>query len=366
MEKLFTASQIGSLTIPNRLVRSATAESMADDGHPTSKMIALYQQLVKGGVGLIISGHMNVHPSGKAHPLMAGIYDDSHIPGLTELVEAVHQDGGIVAVQINHAGMYAKGEEITETIAPSMLIDSMIRRTPREITLEEIDIMIDSFGQAARRAKESGFDAVQVHAAHGYLVGQFLSPLVNKREDIWGGNFNNRMRFLREVTSAVRSEVGKDYPLLIKLGMMDGLEGGLTLEEGLSIVEALEAMGYDGIELSGGLGGENLSNVRKGIRKESEEAYFLEFARKAQQVTTLPIILVGGFRSRPVMDSVLEEGDVDFISLCRPLINDPDFPNKLRSGELTRSECLSANNCWGVEPGEGIACKCPIEKVKKN
>ncbi|MBT3240468.1 MAG: NADH:flavin oxidoreductase [Chloroflexi bacterium] len=365
MEKLFTSSKIGTLELPNRLIRSATAESMADvNGHPTEKLTALYQQLTRGGVGLIITGHMNVHPSGRAHPNMTGIYHDDHIPGLSKLVDAVHRSGGKVAVQINHAGMHARGEGIDETIAPSKVLGDFVKNTPREMTIEEIDLIIDSFAQAAQRAKESGFDAVQVHAAHSYLVGQFLSPLSNKREDIWGGDLNNRMRFLREVSAAVREQVGPDYPLLIKLGMMDGREDGLTLDEGLRVVAVLEEMGYDGIELSGGFGGKKLSNVRKGVRKESEEAYFLEFAKKAKQVTNLPILLVGGFRSRSVMESVLANGEADFISLCRPLINDPDFPNKLRSGELSRSECLSANNCWAEEPGDGIACKCPIEKVK--
>ncbi len=365
MEKLFTPSTIGTLELPNRLIRSATAESMADvDGHPIEKLIALYQQLVRGGVGLIITGHMNVHPSGRAHPNMTGIYEDDHIAGLKNLVDAVHRSGGKVAVQINHAGMHARGEGIEERIAPSKIEGDFVKHTPREMTIEEIDLIIDAFAQAARRAKESGFDAVQVHAAHSYLVGQFLSPLSNKRTDVWGGNLKNRMRFLKEVSVAVREQVGPDYPLLIKFGMMDGMENGLTLDEGLTVVGALEDMGYDGIELSGGFGGKKLSNVRKGVRNESEEAYFIEFATKAKQVTDLPIILVGGFRSRSVMDAVLERGDADFISLCRPLINDPDFPNKLRSGELTRSECLSANNCWAKEVGDGIACKCPIEKVK--
>ncbi len=364
LEKLFTPSAIGKLNLPNRLIRSATAESMADiEGHPTNDLIEFYRELSKGGVGLIISGHMNVHPSGRAHSNMTGIYDDSHIPRLRELVDAVHLADGKVAVQINHAGMQARGEGIEETIAPSRIEADFIKNIPREMTVEEIELIINSFGQAARRAKESGFDAVQVHAAHGYLIGQFLSPLVNKRKDQWGGELNNRMRFLRRVAHEVRAQIGEDYPLFIKLGMMDGIEGGLSLEDGLSIVAELEEMGFDGVELSGNLGGKKLANVRKGVRKESEEAYFLDFAIKARQATKLPIISVGGFRSLKVMESVLKDDHADFISLCRPLINDPHLPNKLRAGEISRSECLSANNCWAKNPGDGIACKCPIDKI---
>lgn len=365
MTILFSPSKIASLSLPNRLVRSATAESMADlKGYPEDRMLDLYRDLVRGGVGLIITGHMNVHPSGLAHSNMAGIYNDDHVPGLRALVDAVHQEGGKVAVQINHAGLYARGEGITETIGPSKLYGSVIKKEPREMTVAEIEMMIDAFAQAARRAKEAGFDAVQMHAAHGYLVSQFLSPVTNLRKDEWGGNLDQRMRFLREVTAGIKAELGDDFPLLIKLGMMDGYEEGLTLEDGASVVAALEEMGYDGIELSGGLGGKNLSNVKKGVRKEAEEAYFLDFAIKAKQVTELPIISVGGYRSLSVMEKVLVDDHADFISLCRPLINDPDFPNKLRSGERAKSECLSSNNCWGENPGDGISCKCPIDKIK--
>ena len=231
------------------------------------------------------------------------------------------------------------------------------------MTVAEIEDIIDAFGQAARRVKQAGFDAVQVHSAHGYLSSQFLSPAVNRRTDAWGGSLENRMRFLRRVVQAVRTQVGPDYPVFIKFGMMDGIEGGLSLEEGLQVVASMREMGLDAVELSGGFGSKHFVNVRKGIRREEDEAYFLEFAQKARQVTDLPIMLVGGFRSASVMEGVLANGDADFISLCRPLINDPDFPNKLFHGVQDRSDCLAANNCWARANGEGIACKCPLEKV---
>jgi 2,4-dienoyl-CoA reductase-like NADH-dependent reductase (Old Yellow Enzyme family) len=367
MTLLFTPQTFGTLTIPNRIVRSATAERMAgDDGHLTEKIFPLYRQLAEGGAGLIISGHMYVHPTGKAHPEMTGIYSDEILPGLTRFAETVHQAGGLVAAQINHGGIKNDPESVPEAVGPSALTtdEPFVSRPARAFTTEEIETLIDAFAQAARRAKQAGFDAVQIHAAHGYLISQFLSPLTNRRTDQWGGSFENRLCFLREVVKAVRAQVGSDFPLFTKLGMMDGIENGLSLEEGGRIVAELAAIGLDAVELSGGIGGDKLTNIAKGIRNESREAYFIDFARKAKQATDLPVMLVGGFRSRPVMEKVLTAGEADFISMCRPLINDPAFPNKLKSGETEKSGCISANNCWAREKGEGIACKCPIDKIE--
>jgi 2,4-dienoyl-CoA reductase-like NADH-dependent reductase (Old Yellow Enzyme family) len=352
MSTLFTSGVIGSLELSNRLVRSATAECMADEeGYPKCQLQTLYRNLARGGIGLIITGHMYVHPSGKAHAEMTGVYSDKLIPALAELADAVHDEGGRIIVQINHGGIQCSLDDVPEIINPSAIDETMV--------LE----LVDAYAQAARRVKSAGFDGVQIHSAHGYLISQFLSPSVNDRSDRWGGDIGGRMSFLREVSRAIRDQVGPDYPVLIKLGMKDGIEDGLTLEEGVQIVRALSGMGINGVEMSGGIGGKRFSNTRKGIRSEEKEAYFLRFAQVARPVTELPLILVGGFRSRTVMEKVLNHEGVDFISMCRPLINDPDFPNKLRLGVLERSECLSSNNCWPTEDGVGIACKCPVEKV---
>ena len=365
MNMLFQSAHIGSLTLPNRLVRSATAERMADpDGRPRSQLETLYQELVQGGVGLIVTGHMFVHPSGKAHPEMTGIHSDELIPDLTELSNAVHQKGGQVVVQINHGGMQCSREtmpSLETTIAPSAVNLPFLAQPAREMTPDEIVQTIQAYGQAARRVKEAGFDGVQIHAAHGYLIGQFLSPLVNRRTDEWGGGLEGRMCFLRAVCRVVREQVGPDYPVLIKLGMMDGVEGGLTADEGAQVVAALEGMALDAVEISGGIGGRNL-NTRTGIRSAADEAYFRPLAQKARPATRLPIILVGGFRSRQVMEKVLASGDADFISLCRPLICEPDLPNRLREGLQERSSCISANRCWPAGTEEGIACKCQLER----
>lgn len=363
MKTLFTPGNIGTLALPNRLVRSATAEYLADaDGRPMPRLKQLYQELARGGVGLIITGHMYVHPSGRAHPGMTGIYSDELIPGLAELTDAVHREGGRVVVEINHGGMQCSPKTVAETVAPSAVDAPFLRRPAREMTPDEIAFMIQAYAQAARRAQEAGFDGVEIHGAHGYLISQFLSPFVNQRTDEWGGDLEGRMRFLHAVCQAVREQVGPAYPVFIKLGMMDSVEGGLTSEEGVQVVAALEEMGLDAVEISGGIGGGTDLNVREWIRSEADEAYFRPLAQRARPATRLPIILVGGFRSRRVMEEVLGAGDADFISLSRPLICEPNFPNNLRLGLQERSSCISANDCWPDSPGEGIACKCPIER----
>ncbi|UCF60719.1 MAG: NADH:flavin oxidoreductase [Anaerolineaceae bacterium] len=364
MSILFSPYKIGSLELPNRLVRSATAERMADtDGRPLPPLKDLYAELARGGVGLIITGHMYVHPSGKVHEEMTGIYNDDLLPDLAQLANTVHHENGRIVVQINHGGMHSSDETVDETFAPSPVGEPYVSRPAREVTPQEIENIIQAYADAARRVQETGFDGVQIHAAHGYLIGQFLSPLINRRNDEWGGEITKRMRFLKEISRAIREQVGYDYPVLIKLGMMDGIEGGLLPDESLQVVAALEDMGIDGLEISGGLNGDRVKNIKKGIRSEDDEAYFLPLAQEARKVTQLPILLVGGMRSRSVMDRILADGHADFVSMCRPLISEPDLPNRLRLSLQDKSRCMSSNNCWPENLGEGIACKCPHEKL---
>ena len=357
MDVLFSPGKIGKLKISNRIVRSATAERMADnDGRPLPSLKDCWVGLARGGVGLIITGHMYVHPSGKCHPEMTGIYLNDLIPSLFEAVEAVHKSGGKIAAQINHGGMQCAKEAVNGTIAPSSIKEEFLSQPAREITTEEISKLIEAYALAAGRAKEAGFDAVQLHGAHGYLINQFISPFVNQRTDQWGGDFEGRTRFLREVVQAVRREVGSDYPVFIKFGVEDGLKGGLKAEDGVRVISRMQEWGLDGVEISGGI---RSQNSMKGIKSEDREAYFRPLAKLARPVTDLPIILVGGLRSRNVMEAVLSSGHADFIALSRPLINDPEFPNLLRSGVVHKSGCLSSNNCWPLNSREGIACKCP-------
>ena len=359
---LFSPIQIGSLELDNRLVRSATAERLASEpiGRATPALASLWGGLARGGVGLIISGHAYVSPRGKAHPEMLGAHCDEMIPGLEILADAVHANGGRVAMQINHGGRQCAEACTPETLAPSP-VQGASGRLPREMTPAEITDAVEAFGEAARRAKLAGFDAVQLHGAHGYLIGQFLSPHTNRRTDAWGGDFEGRLRFLAAVCEAVRGQVGPDYPVFIKLGMMDNLQrvpDGLHMDDGVRVVSRLAGLGLDAVEVSGGYGGGTDFVGRLGVGTKAPEAYFRELAQRARAATPLPVILVGGLRSRAVMDEVLASGDADMIALCRPLIREPDLPNRLRSGEATVAACISGGRCWAKELGQGIACKC--------
>jgi 2,4-dienoyl-CoA reductase-like NADH-dependent reductase (Old Yellow Enzyme family) len=229
-------------------------------------------------------------------------------------------------------------------------------RAAREMSVKEIGRAIQAYGQAARRAQAAGFDAVQIHAAHGYLIGQFLSPLTNHRTDDWGGSQEKRMRFLREVVGEVRAQVGPEFPVLIKLGIRDEVETGLSLSEGTWILSQLPELGIDAAELSGGLAVTPGFILRPGVTPGKGEAYYRTWAHAAKDVADVPILLVGGLRSRQTMEDVLESGDAMLISLCRPLICEPDLPNRLAAGQEAAS-CVSCNRCWPTEPGRSISCK---------
>jgi 2,4-dienoyl-CoA reductase-like NADH-dependent reductase (Old Yellow Enzyme family) len=359
---LFSPARIGTMELKNRLVRSATAERMASEpvGRATPQLEALYSELARGGVGLIVTGHAFITPEGKTHPEMLGVHCDELIPGLRVLADAAHANGGRIALQINHGGRQADREAVPVLLAPSPL-PSPGGRTPREVSPAEIVAIVDAFGQAARRAKAAGMDAVQIHAAHGYLISQFLSPYTNRRSDTWGGDFEGRLRFLAAVCEEVRSQVGPDYPVFIKLGMVDNLEqipGGLSLEDGARIVSHLADFGLDAVEISGAHGGGADFNILKGIKAHETEAYFRPLARQAKAATELPVILVGGLRSKNVMEDVLASGDADLISLCRPLIREPDLPNRMQKGETSVAACISGGRCWAKGLGEGIRCRC--------
>ena len=362
---LFSPVPVGHMELRNRLVRSATAERLATEpaGEATPALAALYRELARGGVGLIVTGHAYVAPQGKAHVEMLGAYGDELIPGLRTLADAVHAEGGKIALQINHGGRQCAPEAVAEPVAPSAA-PTASGTTPREMTHGEIVEAVDAFALAALRAQLAGFDAVQLHGAHGYLIGQFLSPHTNRRSDGWGGDFERRMGFLAAVCEAVRGRVGRDYPLLIKLGMSDNLDrvpDGLTPDDGARIAGRLAGLGLDAIEVSGGSGGgQGDFNGRLGVGTRVHEAYFRPLARRAKAATHLPVILVGGLRSRAVMDEVLASGDADLISLCRPLICEPDLPHRLQSGQADASDCISGGRCWTDRLGQGIGCKCEL------
>jgi len=358
MSRLFEPAFIGSMRLPNRIVRSATAERMSNEaGIPLAPMTSLYERLARGGAGLLISGHMSVDPAGKAHPAMTGIHGEPHVAALRQVVAAVHLHGGRIAAQISHAGMLSAGE-VETPFAPSAIHRPPAGRPARGMTSQEIEATISTFAQAARHAVAAGFDAVQIHSAHGYLGSQFLSPLVNRRRDGWGGSIRARMAFLRQVCRNVRDAVGAGFPILVKLGVVDEFEGGLELSDSLEVLASLSSWGVDAVEISGGLSSARTFNIRP-VRSAQDEGYFRPFAQLARDRTDLPILLVGGLRSRSVMEEILQSGDADFISLSRPLLCEPDLPLRFAAGGQQAASCISGNRCWPeAETDFGIACKC--------
>ncbi len=360
MDKLFEPIQIGKLELSNRWMRSATAESLSDEqGRPWPELTAMYRTLAEGGVGLIVTGHAFIAADGRCHHHMSGIHHDEMIPLWQAVTTAVHAVGGKIAMQINHGGRQCDPSATDgKLLAPSPLPYKPDSPRPHELSERDIRRLIRDFALAAGRVRAAGFDAVQLHGAHGYLIHSFNSPASNRRGDAWGGSLSHRLRFLGQVCAAVRNEVGGDFPVLIKLGTMDFVRDGLSEDDGVEIISHLADMGLDAVEISGGIALSNdraSGNTRPGIRHLDQEAYFLPIARRARQVTDLPIMLVGGLRSAGLMRQILDEGSADLVSLCRPLIRQPDLPNCIRQGD-DRATCISCNQCW-PRPGErGVSC----------
>ncbi|MDH7501013.1 MAG: NADH:flavin oxidoreductase, partial [candidate division NC10 bacterium] len=359
MPLLFQPISINSLTLPNRFVRSATAERMAAaDGSLLPEAAQLYERLARGGVGLIITGHASVSREGRAHPWMTGIHEDSHLPGLRRATKAVHRAKGKIAVQINHSGGLKEVDlDQSPPLAPSARLYEPTGREARELSEEEIERIIEDFGQAARRALAANFDAIQIHAAHGYLTNQFLSPLTNQRRDSWGGSLKNRMRFLLSAYRRVRKEVGPHYPLLCKLAISDFKEGGLSVKEGLQVAECLTQEGMDALEISGGLAGSRYVKGRADLEWMRKEGYFSPYTRQVKERVKVPVILVGMMRSLDFMERALAEGTADLVALCRPFIREPDLVRRLQEGLQPKSTCTSCNQCTGPSRSEPIACR---------
>ncbi|MBF0591249.1 MAG: NADH:flavin oxidoreductase [Nitrospirae bacterium] len=358
---LFDPFFLRDIKLKNRLVRSATYEKRADErGFVTDALIEFYEALAWGGVGLIITGNAMVHPSGVSVDRAVCVYDDAYIPGLRRLAHAIHRFDGKVVMQITHGGRQCYPDMLGDNppIAPSEVYEPMLRVTPRAMTEEEIWEVIRAFGSAAKRVQAAGFDGVQIHGAHGYLVSEFLSSHTNRRDDYWGGDEERRFHFLQEVVKAIRGNVDVDYPVLIKMNSADFLEtGGLTPQESLSIAKKLQGLGVDAIEISGGMfeSDPSLKPAREDILKAEDEAYFKETAAMFKKELDIPVILVGGMRSKAVCEGLLAGGYADLISLSRPLIREPDLPDKFRDGK-EKADCISCNGCMRFKKLDMVRC----------
>ena len=359
MASLFQESQIKTLKLTNRFMRSATWEGLAsDDGTCTGELIDLMAALAASDVGLITTGHTYVSPEGQATVRQLGIHSDSLIDGLREMSDAVHREGGRIIMQLAHGGLRADPKFTgTTPVGPSNRED-LTGSPGQEMTVEDIQGAVNAFGQASRRAKEAGFDGVQIHAAHGYLLSQFLSPAFNQRGDDYGGNIENRVRFLLDVLRNIRRTVGDSYPVFVKINSEDFLKEGLTPEDSFQAGIMLDGAGADAIEVSGGtLYSGQYIPFRKEITFEREQAYFRQTAKKLKARIKAPVILVGGIRSYLLAERLVNEGFADYISMSRPYIREPGLISRWQSGDLRKATCISCNGCLGAARSErGIYC----------
>lgn len=363
MNTLFEPVSIKNIAIRNRFVRSATYDGFAEsNGHVSDEQMKLFSDLADGGVGLIIAGIAYVHHTGQISPFQNSIAGDEFISGYRKLVKAVHDRGAKIALQIFHGGREAKYLKTKNELplAPSIIEnDPYYKGEYRALTDNEIREIILAFGDGAQRAKEAGFDAVQVHGAHAYLLSQFLSPFTNHRQDQWGGNFENRLRIYSEIYKNIRKKVGKDYPVFIKIGVQDGFPGGLEFKEGKQAAKLLANLGFDSLEISQGLRGKRYEGTeyRAHINSLDKESYYRNWCREIKKQTDIPIMMVGGLRTISLKKEIIQNKEANFISLCRPLICEPSLINDWKTDEQKKARCISCNKCVDeIYKGRPISC----------
>jgi 2,4-dienoyl-CoA reductase-like NADH-dependent reductase (Old Yellow Enzyme family) len=363
MINIFDPVSLGSVTLRNRFVRSATWEGMADSqGYVTDELIDLMRRLAEGKVGLIITGHAYVSNEGQAHHHQLAITQDQYIENLSEMTQVVHKAGGKIFLQLAHAGFRADSQ-LTKIlpVGPTEIYEEGPQPIARALTVVEIQDLVEAFGKAARRAQRAGFDGVQVHGGHGYLFNQFLAPIFNRRADAYGGQLDQRARFLYETLQSIRNKVGSDYPVMLKINSEDYLENGFTIEEMLKVSQKLEVEGtVDAIEMSGGNSYRGLARfapVRNGKIRPDQEAWYKASAVRYKSKISIPLILVGGIRSLDVACRLVSDQIADYISMSRPFITEPDLIQRWEAGDLNPSRCVSDTLCFKkLLEGEKLRC----------
>jgi 2,4-dienoyl-CoA reductase-like NADH-dependent reductase (Old Yellow Enzyme family) len=368
MSKLFEKTTVNGMELNNRFVRSATWEGMAaEDGTCTDHLEDLMVKLAQGNVGLIISSHAYIRKDGQAGPGQLGIYKDEQVEALKKMTAAVHKHGGKIVLQLAHAGFFAHPGLTGQAPMALSRVEGFARGEREEMSDQFIKELVNDFGAAGRRARDAGFDGVQLHAAHGYLLSQSLSPAFNKRKEPYGGSLENRARLTLDVMAKLREKLGNDYPILIKMNSEDFIKDGLSQEEALIIARLLQDGGIDAIEVSGGtfLSG-SLIPSREKISSEDREAYFREAGKRFRESLRIPVILVGGIRSIALAEKLLEDGVADYFSMSRPFIREPDLIKRWMSGDLRRATCVSDNQCFKpARTGEGIYCVVEKKSMEK-
>ena len=361
--KVFEPMKINHMELKNRMVVSAMVTNYCTpDGMATEKYIAYHEHKAKGGWGLIITEDYAVNPTAGGFVKLPGLWEDGQIASHKVLTDRVHAAGAKIAAQIYHAGRETSSAITGEQpVGPSALKDPTMPETPRELSVEEIHQLVEDFGDCARRAKEAGFDAVEVHGAHGYLVGAFASPFSNKRSDEYGGTIRNRARFGMEIIRNIKEKCGEDYPVIYRISAVEYVPGGLEIEESKVLAKLMEEAGADCIHCSQGVYATTHVIIPPSV---VPRAAYIENAAEMKKVVKIPVIAVGRINDVEVAESVLEAGKADLVTMARASLADPDMPNKVKEGrkdEVIR--CIGClQGCTG-ENGKGNCVRCLVNPL---
>ncbi len=341
---MFEPVRISNVELRNRLVMPAMNTNYATaDGSVTQRGIEYYRERARGGVGLVIVEGAFVHPLARGLNNQISLTNDDKIPGLSKLSRAIHAEGAKAAIQLFHGGRQGSSAVIgAQSVSASDVPCTLIRETPRPLTLKQIEETIDAFGEATRRIKDGGFDIVEIHAAHGYLVNQFLSPLTNLRKDRYGGDFAGRTRFLLEVIHMIKKKVGVGFPIICRINGDDYFEGGLTLDDAKRIAQVIEKAGVDAIHVSGGI--YDSKNGESTAPMWLPRGFMVPLAQGIKEVVNIPVIAVGRINDVRLAEEIVEKRQADLVSVGRALIADPEFPRKAMEHRLMEIRpCIACN-----------------------
>ncbi|HTO52845.1 MAG TPA: NADH:flavin oxidoreductase [Myxococcota bacterium] len=384
----FAPARLGSLVLRNRVIKTATYEGMTPGGLPSDALVEHHRALAAGGVGLTTVAYCAVAPDGRTFAEQLTMRRDTVGP-LRRVTDAVHAAGGAASIQLGHCGWFTKNRELSSWLprGPSRVVNQygIAAGKPFGLAMRPSDIArtVDEFGAAAGLAREAGFDAIELHLGHGYLLSQFLSPATNRRRDAWGGSLENRARLSLAVLARVREVAGPEFPVLCKTNLRDGFRGGLELADSVALARLLESGGASALVLSGGFTSRSPFYLFRGRRPLAEmiaveksrlqklalrwfgervireypfeEMFFLAEARAVRAAVRMPLVLLGGIVSRANIERAMAEG-FDFVALGRALIADPELVRRMASDPAARSRCTHCNVCVAEMDAGGVRC----------
>ena len=391
--EVFRRFRLNQLELRNRFVRSAAFEGMTQRGRPSEALTEYHRSVAAGGVGMTTVAYAAVSASARTYDHQLSMVAPDIDVGLRELTDAVHREGAAAAIQLGHCGYFASPQVTGQkTIGPSRVFNTYGLSWPRPMTEDDMESVAEDFARAAVRSREAGFDAVEIHGGHGYLISQFLSPHTNRRRDRWGGDLDGRFRFAALVMRRVRETLGSSFPVLVKMNLRDGFRGGLELDEAVEVAQRFEAEGADALVLSGGFvskvpmyvmrgevpfdefyEGQTSATKKIGILLMGKvvvkafpyhDNYFLEDSRAVRAAVSIPLVQVGGLRRLEDMERICRDEGFELLALARPLIMEPDLVAKMERGESTASRCEPCNKCVGIMDKGGI--RCPLAEGERD